>query len=84
MQAQQIHSIFIQLVMGLNNYHRENKAYGSLEAENILVFKCIKPHGPLVFRLDKAMARRGDATIAGDLRDLGRIYNWLHMKSRQN
>ena len=58
MSAQQIQCIFIQLAMGLNNYHRANKAFGSLKPENILVFKCIKPQGPLVYKLDKGMVRR--------------------------
>lgn len=83
--AQQIQFIFIQLAMGLNNYHRAKKAFGSLKPENILVFKCFKaPHGPLVYKLDKVMAGRGDGTIADDLRDLGMIYHWLHMIGRQD
>ena len=83
MTDHQILLIIIQLAMGLNNYHTANKAYGCLKPENVLVFKCIRPLGPLVFRLDKVMARRG-ATIAGDLRDLGRIYYRLHISGRQN
>jgi hypothetical protein len=69
--------------MGLNNYHSAGKAYGFLMPENVLVFICIRPHGPLVYKLDKLMARK-DATIADDLRDLGIIYHQLHMNGRQN
>ena len=68
--------------MGLNNYHRAKKAYGYLKPENILVFS-MKPHGPLVTKLDKMMARKGNATISDDLRDLGMIYRWLYMIGRQ-
>jgi hypothetical protein len=83
MTAQQILFIFIQLAMDLNNYHSASKAYGSLKPENVLVFICNNPHGPLVYKLDKLMARK-DAKIAGDLQNLGRIYYWLHMNGRQN
>jgi hypothetical protein len=84
MTVHQILLIFIQVAMGLNNYHTANKAYGYLELENVLVFRCIRPDGPLVYRLDKVMALKEDATIAGDLQDLGRIYYQLHMSGRQN
>ena len=69
--------------MGLNNYHSAGKAYGFLMPENVLVFICIRPHGPLVYKLDKVMAQK-DATKAGDLRDLGRIYYRLYLNGRQN
>lgn len=70
--------------MGLNNYHTAGKAYGSLTPENVLVFRYNKPDGPLIYKLDKVMARKARGTITGDLRDLGIIYHWLYMNSAQN